>query len=612
MSDEVVKVDLLDGSCFTASSTLEQLNIAWAMVKEPGLYYIGRSKAEFEYVLDLVRDGCEEMQDLSYLEAMFLYGLFKSDPERVVLLNVGGIMFHLREAVAHRIPYLDSVIRWHEDSPGQLLLDYSSLFLDRNPNKFQKVLSYIEVYGSNVANLSACRKEATFFGVLDDKNLCFVCRKAPICRTCPMHCPNGHQVCQECIGHQKCKVCFETLLKMEHSVYVPCFDDHEQMREANATLEEGNEDMYLTHQPMITIHQNSHRKTTKSAFTYKSMHFHQSEKTLWTLDIQQCCDLLGDCWLQVDYDEPAESMPADLWSQCQMLESMQLSWKNQVLETISGATLFALCSIRDIHNLILEPLSSQRTRFIVPLCFYWFSQNGQKLPVKTLISKYKIDLHVSSEQLPSCCSLTMTCWSLTVPERSKLLQPKEQIIVMHDSINFSVKNLASNFVHSQQLPFKNPTKDIIVIVRPRNEPLTEKPLSPVGLLEIILDGNICLSLNSIFSSKVIGKSLYHIDNGEFIYFLPFDIILKRSDAGGSQAASTCNFSLYKSVELRMTLAAGDYDVFVVARNINVLRFVEGEMALVYSMRDGGRDAVSPPRNALGHGLQMVRELFGRR
>ena len=41
----------------------------------------------------------------------------------------------------------------------------------------------------------------------------------------------------------------------------------------------------------------------------------------------------------------------------------------------------------------------------------------------------------------------------------------EQVIVLHDSIQFSVKNLASNFVHEQQLLFQNPTKDIIVVVR---------------------------------------------------------------------------------------------------------------------------------------------------
>ena len=610
MSCEVAKIDLLDGSCFTTFSTLEKVNIEWAMVKEPGLYYIGRTKAEFEYVLDLVRDGCEEMQDTSYLEAMFLYGLFKGDRERVLLLNVGGIMFHLREAVAHRIPYLDSVIRWHEDSSGQSLLDYSSLFLDRNPSKFKQILYFVENYGCEAADLSTCRKEATFFGVLDDTNLCFVCRKAPVCKSCPMYCPCGHQVCEECIGNDRCKVCCETLLQMEQAISMPFCDEHQQMREANATLEEGPADIYLTHQPMITIHQTNHRKATKSAFTYKNVSFMQCGPTHWTLGIPKCCDLLGDCWLQIDYDEPIESFPADLWSQCQMIVNMRVSWQDDELEMISGATLFALCSIRDIHNIITEPISGQSTRVIIPLCFYWFGQNGQKLPVKTLTSNYKLDLHVSSEPLPSSCSLVMTCWSLTDQEKSRLLQPKEHLVVMHDSIQFAAKNLDSNFVHSQQLPFTNPTKDIMVIVRQRNVISTEKNSSPVGLLEIILDGKIWLSLDSIFSSKIIGQSLYQIENCESIYFLPFDLILKRSDANGSKVATTCNFSLYKSVELRMTLAAGEYDVYVVARNINVIRFMEGQLGLAYPRRV--ENTVSAPRNALGHGLQMVQELFGRR
>lgn len=149
MCTEVVEVELLDGSCFTTSNTLGQLSIAWATIKRPDKYYIGRTKAEFEYVLDLVRGGSEEMTDTSYLEAMFLYGLFRGEPERVLLLNVGGTLFHMREAVAHRIPYLDSIIRWQDDTSEHCLLDHSKSFLDRNPSKFQQILAYVEVYGSN-------------------------------------------------------------------------------------------------------------------------------------------------------------------------------------------------------------------------------------------------------------------------------------------------------------------------------------------------------------------------------------------------------------------------------------------------------------------------------
>lgn len=542
-----VIIELLDGTCETSELTLGHLDTSWAWNKGDRLY-IGRQKAELQHVLDMIRDSNTEMTEMDYLESLFLYGLVKSSalPSGVLLINVGGTLFHIRKAVAERIPYLDSLLRWH----GENDIDYRHILIDRNPYKFQIVLSFVEIYGSTPATLKTALTDADFFGVQHDVDLCFLCRKANN-DDCSMACLYGHRTCASCRDEQQCRICLQTL--SESKIADWNLGQYPAMSAGSALLS--------LNAVGIGAHNAEHK-----AFTFNS---HQLCKARgkWNLSFLHNCDMVGDCWLYVDFSHSAEKFPTDLWSLCNLVRNIDITMGSSI-ESITGPTLFALTVIRDVPPPLLEPLNSSSSRLVLPVRSHWWNQPGCKVPLISRIMNVEIGVVVDPAWNAAAVSLIESEWCLDIFERHRVAStPQNNISVFHDCSSFKAKGSTQTFVHRHLLNFSHPTKDLIIIVRPYQK-VEAHGTGPLRLLQLVFHGTVHMSLDGLFSRKVLSRHLYGINDIEdLVYFLPFDY--------QATPGCTCNLSRIDRIQLQLTLLAGEYDIFVIARHLYMMGYFSG-------------------------------------
>ena len=599
-----VRIDLLDGSCETSFETYGRLQVPWAKIDVTG-FYIGRPKAELEHALDMLRDCDDEMTEVEYMESMFLYGLASqyAQPLKVVLVNVGGTLFHMRLAVAQRMPYFESLLRWREETET-FLIDCSDTLVDRNPVRFQKVLTYVEVYGAAPQLLKLASKDATFYGVQHDTNLCFLCRKAPINNTensgdtpVPVRrCPCGHKVCASCENDQQCSICLQSLVtcgaveeEEEGAPEITYGSDYPKVSSSsNALLSlvaQGAQDNLLTQAPEITIHKTSHKQVTRSVFTYHTNSFTYTVGT-WTLSIPRGSDMLGDSWIYLDFHACISDFPKGLWDICQIIGSMTVLIGGFPIETLTGPMLFALIRMGDAAAPVVEPLDDRHTRVVFPwMCFWWCVQ-GKKIPLVALqFHEVCLKLQPVDAWRATDCHLVSAAWYLDSAERRKIaVNPRSDIIVLHDSLTFSATGTVMNYVHHERLVFNHPTKDLILVVRPRC-PVHAFHTGPVRLLELDFNGQTHMSIDGLFSRKILGEHLYHTEpKDDYLYFLPLDTLVKRKDysSGGPIAHTTCNFSRIDSVVLKLTMLPGDYTIYLIARHINEIKYISGMAGLAFA------------------------------
>lgn len=490
----------------------------------------------------MLRNGDDELTDPSYHEALSLYGLLESDfPQRVILLNVGGELFHFRESVGRKIPYLDSKLRWLEDDSEDALLDFSKSFLDRNPSKFRNILAYVENSRHEKIVYDKLGREATFYGIEYDD--AFV---------------TDGDIDGDTDGDR----------------------DKYKLTEASAKpmMSVGPQDAALNiyNSPQATIHKSCEKRLTKSAYTYNTFDMKKSDTSDgWQLLLTQKHDLIGDCWLNLDLQVSLDDFPTSLWDQCHIIDKIDVKI-DEVSEILTAPALFILMIIE--KKAMTVSVVHNNVRMTVPLYTYWWRTMSKKLPVSSLRSVCSITCTVNTVKI-TACSLTCTCWSLSQEERRMFLQSMQYKVLMHDSVTFHTQSHGETFIHDQQLPFENPTKDVIVVVRPRYH---QDGSDPVLKMELLLDGQVCLSLDGVFARTLLAQHLYGIHNTDLVYFLPFD----HSYGHSSQTfdTSTCNLSQFKSVHLRMTLLAGQYDVFVMSRFVNLIRMTYGRIGVCLQKR----------------------------
>lgn len=594
-----VRIQVLNGICETSSDTFGSLYLPWIASKD-GYCYIGRQKSEVQYVLDIVRDCSQELTDMRHLESLFLFGILRSfkPADQVVLLNVGGALFHLRKIVANRIPYLASFLRWHmsagaDDKP---LIDLSDILIDRNPDKFAKLLSFVEVYGESPHELQKIKTEASFFGVHCDPRLCFLCRKQHQTddEAIPL-CSYSHKVCSTCFCEECCSVCLQTF---------SCSETMNEADEANlsqsllsfpqpsvtngivALVAKGAQDMHITDPFSLqySVHRTSRRRVTTSSFTYDTQSLQKTSSEVWESVLRQNCDMIGDSWLYIDLDVSKIDLPQDMWGLCRIVDLLQISIGGQVIEEITYAVMYVLTRIGEQAPPVIEPINDTTTRLVFPVSCFWWKMMGTKLRLVGLLHhdvKITLKLSALTQKAARKVKLVTTSWFLNTAERrSVALCAAEDLIVLHNSINFKIKTSEqTESMHCQNLSgmFHHAVKDMILVVRPTTQIHTGNT-GPARLINIELNGEVHLSLDGLFSRKILAKHLYGADvlEDEFVYFLPFDTRVRRRDFGDSVIAdSTVNLSRIEKVEMRLVLLPGEYDCYLIARHINILQYMSG-------------------------------------
>lgn len=512
-----VEVLLLDGVCITTQETLGRIRLPWLLTTAQGQRYIGRPKSEFEYVVDLVRNGDEVLQDDCHHEARFLYGLDGRWPGPVILLNVGGMLIHLREAVARSIPYLDAAIRWQTCSSN---LDLSDQFLDRNPTKFRALLECVES-GATVSDPGVI-KEAMFWGV--DVSSPSPAPQAALSQALPADATVALMACDF-------------------------------------------QDPYLHGDPYVTVHrQKDPQRAPKSAFTFQTVRL-QPSGSMWKTTIPMSCDGLGDCWLNLDLPVALQDIPSDLWGRCRMVDKVTITLDGYSQET-TGATLFTLMTMTRLHEAMVMCAGADVARLVIPLPTYWWNLMGVKPPLKMLQGPCTVTCHMASPWALVEASLTYTAWCYSN------LDKKDQgsvTVVMHDTASFCTAFCTSSFVHSQTLGLHGHTRQIAVLVRGR-----QGQTNPVMRLDLLLNGTIHMSVDGGFAGRVLPRHLYGVDNTQPLYILPFDY---RSPEPAF-VVSACSMKNL-AVELRLELLPGQYDVFVTALVVNMVRYVNRRLGVMF-------------------------------
>lgn len=459
MNGEAVEVQLLDGVCQTTRETLERVRIPWMVAGRRN--YIGRQKVEFEYILDVVRDGDEGISDPAFYEAGILYGLFQEPTGRVVLLNVGGVLFHLREAVARRIPYLDSTIRWHHEKAVAGYIDLSKTFLDRNPTKFVGLLAHVE---SGVDTSWAVKKEALFWGV-------------------------------DCAEPQECRPVIDAAGDAGPVMNAVSFAD-----------------AVLSDDPTVTVHRRNFVRKSRSAFTFHTVR-QQPRDGRWEAVITKADEGLGDCWLQLDLRVRFEELPTDSWGLCCIVQKVDVKL-DYCSESFSGPDLYMFLVINRIARPTVVATSADTCRLTIGLPTYWWRALWIKPAVHLVMDGCVITSAISPEWEVVAAAVIYTSWQ-------RLYQRVEDmraggIMLRHSTTQMTVNCQAPDVTYCHPLLFKNPTKDIIVAV-------TGGRCDPVLSIELVLDGRVYMALDGTFSRTVLAQHMYDIaDNREPVYFLPFD------------------------------------------------------------------------------------------
>lgn len=518
MTSEVVEVHLLDGVCQTTRETLERVRVPWMLTS--GRNYIGRQKAEFEYILDVVRDNDEGVSDPAFFEAGVLYGLFEEPVGRVVLLNVGGVLFHLREAVARRIPYLDSTIRWHQERAVAGYIDLSETFLDRNASKFVGLLAHVE---TGIGTSWAVKKEALFWGV-------------------------------DCAEPQECR---------------PVIDAAGDSRPVMHAV--GLADAVLSNDPTMTVHRRDFLRKTKSAFTFNTVR-QQLRDGRWEAVITEADNGLGDCWLQLDLRVRVEDLPTDLLGLCCIVQKVDVKM-DQWSESFSGADLYMFTVLDRIARPTVVSTGARTCRLTIGLPTYWWRALWLKPAVHLILGGCAITCTMPPEVEVVAAAVIYTSWQ-RVFHRAEDVRAGG-IMLRHSTTQMTIDCQAPDLTYCHPLLFKNPTRDIIVAV-------TGGRCDPVLSIELVLDGRVYMALDGAFSRTVLAQHMYGIaDNREPVYFLPFDWGTN-GIPDPVYYTSTCNLSKINDVHLKLRLLPGQYNIFIMARSVNEVRHDGSRLSLTFT------------------------------
>lgn len=578
--------------------------------------YIGRSNTEVQYVLDMLRDNDYTITDPKYLESMFLYGLLQLDDtlSEVMLVNIGGSLFHMRVLVAKRIPYFRALLEWPGGERDQsFLFDYSKTLIDRNPYKFVNILNYVEVYGSSEELLMTVSRDAAFFNIQHDPDLCFLCRQDKA-ETSQLPC--GHRGCKTCQNQERCNVCLNQSLEQDSEMSemsemsnMPSYPKWSITNGCVALVAKGAQDDHLTRlgssQGLKTIHTSKWCSLSRSNFTFGTHACTREISGAWSLTIPRDCDLLGDCWICLDFETPSHNFPQDLWDLCHIISTIEVISESTIFVNITAPILFAMVSIGEIPPPVIEPLNSKCTRLVIPLLSFWWRLPGSKLRLISMQHMYPV-LRVStsnsarSRWKAESCLMVCTKWFVDDNERRCMAQTSYQDpIVLCSAMRFETSG-STQFVHKEYLYFNHPTKDLIIVVRPHEvlpDPHSSKETynsetwgmtGPLRLVEIqSYERHMLLSLDGLFSRKILGDHMYEIkqQSDHYLYFLPFDSLVRRQDLvsqAGPLTISTCNFSRIDSLTLHLTLLPGKYDIHVISRYINILHYSSGVCGIKYA------------------------------
>ena len=215
------------------------------------------------------------------------------------------------------------------------------------------------------------------------------------------------------------------------------------------------------------------------------------------------------------------------------------------------------------------------------------------------VSHSEITIEASFARRVAACSAQYNAIYLDTAERRVIAANTtlSQVVCCHDVARFSASSQTEAEAYTESYSLRNfshPTKDLLVLVKPaagaaNMNCLTDTGFSsagPVVRIALNLNGHVHMQLDGLTSRQLIKAALYgnpvsaSTEDEAFIYFMPFSLALGDDN---ETDGSSINFSRIDHPELQLTFVGGcSYEVTVLQRNFNMLRYHHGYAALAFA------------------------------
>lgn len=557
MTDALVTIDLIDGSCQTLRSTLASFKNLPIPDGEGRLYW-GRTKAGFSQALMYARGErpWNETHPIHH-EDMVLLGL-GDDADAfglvVVHVNVGGKIFTARESTLRQTEYFRASFEFHDstrDASSSSSSSSSIPFVDRSPSDFAHVLRFLECPAERRRLLlspgdsaEAIRAQADFFGLdldLDPED-------SPV-------------VDPESVKH------------------IPLHDPLRTDRPLFALVTAALQNQFV-HCNDLSTSLFSHRSTKRPpySYTYKTIPASKRNTTRYTFESrhgQGRADIIGNMYLVIDFKRGIRGDPDVVCSAIKKV-TFGIGPHTTSIDSYSGDAMRVFANGRC-------KIESHGSRSVVPLAFY-FKDAPDLYPLGIALQHSTICVEVLVDDSSATNIVDMGLMykyiMLDTIERRYLTRKESHEFNVYLTKEYAFTDVVIGNHNGDRVPcettleLKDPNlilRDMIVYLKPKDTHRRQEDPEYEPLREIVLVANMeynMIRVDHLMSRRVIPRERFGIsDNRQLMYYVPCE--------------NTINASKIDKFELRLTLEPGTYDVVVVVKHHNVLRMGDGLSGLAF-------------------------------
>lgn len=547
-------------------------------------FQIGRSKAGFNAVLNHVRQSRTEVDSTEHLEDHIIFGTWQNEGSlSLVLLNVGGTVFWLREQVAKKIPFMES-LRTFAASAGPPLnedksvIDLTGTFLDRDPLLFADILKRLERPSQSTLPFpTELSTEADYYQVADPgaAPLCFACWTGGDETGLAQASCGLHRVCAGCKKASDVPPC----CTLQHPAYVRSEEGMEEPVYPKQDLDDsvavmalvavGNIDQILTAPHDTSILSRSKPLGVQKALLYQTLDsVWMSERHRFWFNGSKMGSLVHGVFLLarivaaeedlVGYDWPSRYISEIVFGCGGLEERLSGSvmclelWKRQVLPTTERSP--------DGSWTVIIPLplwfTNESTPFNLQYVNVMSSVHVDACPV-TKSSITDVRLLVASSSYDAHVRLQLSCGGCY----------PAQYYPLSNQMTTEVVSASHRQAQTLRLEFRGKAEEILFSVKPKHGTTAWDPVHAVQLRVQKYNGSF---LPGIVCRRLIPQQHYGIVDG-LNYIWPFG----HGTKGPCVSNGSLNFSRLDDVYLDLYLHPGSYVVTVAAKMFSEFRYVHG-------------------------------------
>lgn len=589
-----IDIKLINGSYKCLHSTIE--GVLNFHKENNNKYYIGRT---YEGISSLIKYIRGELIDfpLEHIEELFIHDILKisENVPIIVILNIGGIIFHIRKDVLLRSNYFKSFLKWNSPINTEIndtyYIDLTDKYIDRDPELFLKVMKYIEnPYCNNLDDIP--KQVQDYYGISEMSDYCLLCdsRNSDI-----------YMICNDCLVRNKDLNIYIPTLPCKQNKYneneitnIPNYISIRPLMDNIANyigITRRNIQNLIFDDTSLFPHNNSiykhqgYIRYPPSSTSFVILKCSHMDNNLWDFKYEYDngnlnFHILGDSYFIVDINTCISNQ--DIFYD--VIDKFTLYINDDIIDTYSSNIL------RIMQNKYKEQIkftyykkdSNIYTRVIYPLYFFYYKTPELYLKKLTLREQnITLSLHISNIYINNIIDVSLQSMHIYL-DNNEIRHirehphghPYEHVVFLHQEQceSFVVENDIDDIIIPLHL--KGICEDIILYLKPQDSIELYEPIEDISLL---IDGQVYTSLVGYISRNVIANDIYGIPNNkDYIYYIPFNTEIKNK-----KMISTFNFDENLDSQLHLRICKGSYKLIITNRYCNVLRVTNGNIVFVY-------------------------------